>query len=896
MKHFLFGFAFLLCGIFATAQIVNIPDPVLKAHLIDPQNGHDSNHDGEIQVTEAEAVQTLVINASPAIVTDPTGIRAFINLKNLMLYSTLITSLDLNGFTQLESLQMIDDSLLTDLNINGCINLQGIDLRFTKVTNLDLRNFPAMASVFIQDDPNLMEFNVEGLQNLNTVWFTEVGNQQTIMNLKNCPALTEFFAMLSADTLDISGSQGIEEVHWFRYIGTLLARNCTGLKYIISGPASGTLQNSVDVTGCTNLEYFSIAGNYAETIDLSGCPRLTTVKFVVLHHNPTYLNLKNGVETFMTLSGMTNPANTLNICADYFEVDSINTILRHLAQPPTAAYVNDYCSFFPAGNYNTIKGAARVDINANGCDNNDFGVQHVPLRFTDNTGNSVVKFTGLHGKFNYYPNAGNFTVTPYFPYPYFTLTPATATSSFAVVANLVDSIDFCIHPSGVHNDVDITLLPAGAPPRLGGPVTYKLTYRNRGNTTLSGNMHLNYDNNRMLFSNSSYQPASQNTGEIIWNYSTLYPLETRSFDVVFQLHGLPVNNIGDTLIWLASIDPTTNDESIYNNSFVLPQLIVGSYDPNDKRCLQGSKIDIADAGKPLDYVINFQNLGTDTAFNVIIADVLEDKFDLNTIEITSASHACDIQLEGDNLRFYFNNIKLPQAAIDEPGSHGFVAFKIQPKNNVAIGDSLKNKAAIYFDFNAPVITNTVNTVITTAGPVAIRLLYFSISTKEETNLLVWKIADATVATDFTIQRSSDGIHFNNIGNITATAQRCLLPFNFTDNKPLNGKNYYRIKITDANSVSFYSKILVTGKTRSGFEIVAITSDQNNTILYLNVSKDQPLNMKIIAADGRMVYSQSKIITAGTNQLNIQTGNLAKGIYTLLVYTREGELITKRFLK
>jgi hypothetical protein len=113
---------------------------------------------------------------------------------------------------------------------------------------------------------------------------------------------------------------------------------------------------------------------------------------------------------------------------------------------------------------------------------------------------------------------------------------------------------------------------------------------------------------------------------------------------------------------------------------------------------------------------------------------------------------------------------------------------------------------------------------------------------------------------------------------------------------LNGKKYYRIKITDANAVSFYSKILVTGKTKSGFEITAITSDQNNTTLYLNVSKDQTVQMKIIGADGRMVYSQSKMIAAGTNTLNLQTGNLSKGIYTLISYTADGEILTKRFIK
>jgi hypothetical protein len=48
---------------------------------------------------------------------------------------------------------------------------------------------------------------------------------------------------------------------------------------------------------------------------------------------------------------------------------------------------------------------------------------------------------------------------------------------------------------------------------------------------------------------------------------------------------------------------------------------------------------------------------------------------------------------------------------NEPLSHGFVRYRIQPKTNLSAGDSITNFAAIYFDFNEPVITNTAKTII-----------------------------------------------------------------------------------------------------------------------------------------------------------------------------------------
>ncbi len=42
---------------------------------------------------------------------------------------------------------------------------------------------------------------------------------------------------------------------------------------------------------------------------------------------------------------------------------------------------------------------------------------------------------------------------------------------------------------------------------------------------------------------------------------------------------------------------------------------------------------------------------------------------------------------------------------NEPASHGYVSFTISQQENLPFGTMLYNSAAIYFDFEAPVITN-----------------------------------------------------------------------------------------------------------------------------------------------------------------------------------------------
>jgi len=62
-----------------------------------------------------------------------------------------------------------------------------------------------------------------------------------------------------------------------------------------------------------------------------------------------------------------------------------------------------------------------------------------------------------------------------------------------------------------------------------------------------------------------------------------------------------------------------------------------------------------------------------------------------------------------NMEFKFDNILLPDSNVNEPLSHGFIHYRIKPKTSLVLNDSIQNNAAIYFDFNDPVITNTATT-------------------------------------------------------------------------------------------------------------------------------------------------------------------------------------------
>jgi hypothetical protein len=109
----------------------------------------------------------------------------------------------------------------------------------------------------------------------------------------------------------------------------------------------------------------------------------------------------------------------------------------------------------------------------------------------------------------------------------------------------------------------------------------------------------------------------------------------------------------------------------------------------------------------IEYMIRFQNTGTDTAFRVVLLDTLSTHLDLATLRPGASSHPYTFKLEENGVaRFTFRNIQLPHAAVDEPGSNGFVTFRIAQKANNPVGTRIENRAGIYFDYNLPIITNT----------------------------------------------------------------------------------------------------------------------------------------------------------------------------------------------
>ena len=72
--------------------------------------------------------------------------------------------------------------------------------------------------------------------------------------------------------------------------------------------------------------------------------------------------------------------------------------------------------------------------------------------------------------------------------------------------------------------------------------------------------------------------------------------------------------------------------------------------------------------------------------------------------------------DGNLLTVWYDNINLPGEGQDSLASQGFFSYAIQLKDGLPLGTVIENTADIYFDFNAPITTNTtLNTIALSVG-------------------------------------------------------------------------------------------------------------------------------------------------------------------------------------
>ena len=767
-----------------------------------------------------------------------------------------ITTLDLGSNTKLKDLDCNKNSLTT-LDVLSNTQLTRINCSKNQLTSLDVHGLG-----LTNGDSNPFYPNPSLDCSYNNI---------TNLNINNTEIATLFCNNNQISNLDLSTSTVFNLNCSFNNLSNIDVTNQNSLNYL---DCQHNNISNLNLDNNSNLYGIICSYNNLKQLKISNKYELNYLHF---NDNPSleYLFMKNGnndayLLSFSLSDGISPYKNTSikYICADDSEVNTLKADLQ--LWNLNNININTYCTFAPGGNFNTITGTVKIDANNNGCDSTDNPFEHLKLKIDDGT-NMGETFVQNDGKYEFYTQAGSFNVTALAENPsLFNVSPANFSTNFVDANNNTFTQDICVTANGTQNDAEVIIAPLTAA-RPGFDAVYNLVWRNKGNTTLSGKVILNYDSNKMTFQSSSLPYSTLSNGSIEFDYANLKPFGNTASEITFKINtptdsNNPVN-MGDVLAFNAQITPSNTDITPEDNLFSFKHIVVNSFDPNDIVCLEGETVPVSTVGKYLHYVINFENTGNAEAENIVVKmDVDPNEFDINTLQLQNASADVETRIVGNKVEFAFKKIKL------KSGGHGNVLLKMKSTSNLVEGDTVNNAAEIYFDYNFPIETNDYVTTIFDANNLLSAKINYSATNFSQNNYPIK--FDASLSTG-----SITNYQWEFSGNSSISSSTDIKPI-VTYNVPGNYKA--TLTVSDSNGATSFQSItfsvggnvaeLSTGKN-SDNNFIAIDTDEDDW-------KGYDINGAEITPKIRHTYTGWSYadISSGQNSQWITLNNL-EGYYT-----------------
>lgn len=567
-----------------------------------------------------------------------------------------LTNIDLTNNIKLENFYLNNNNL-TSLDVSNNPNIEDFGCSENNLTTLDLRSNDSLISVGCRNNAPNLRICLTTLQILNNSVFLDKDPTADIS--ENCAPLSIEGQVVIDDNLNclVDSSERSLSGQWVKFQRTRDAH----IKYVFVNDSLGNYQAHLDT------------GTYVVTVIPNGTywAPCTDSQIVVIDTNYIVQNLDWTLQPLVSCPNL--------------QVDIAAPFLRMTGGGST--YTVSYCN---QGSIPAQGAYVEVDIDA------DLNVLSSSLPIASQVG-TVYTF-----------NLGTVGIA--------------ACGSFNIQVVVDTSAQFQqTHCTEVHIYPDTICAPTWTGPRVDGSANCQstqidFTVINTGAAMLSPQPYTIFEDNIAMRVGTVNLGAGQST--IIQQNAAVgktYRIE------VAQAPGFPA--LLGNFVFSSTIEgcnPFPNGS--FNTGFVTQfsnghsapfmaidcQQNIASYDPNDKAAQPtgyGAQHYI-DENIAIDYKIRFQNTGTDTAFNIVILDTLSSYLDITSLQMGASSNAYTWTLTGNVLKVSFPNIMLVDSNANEPLSHGFFRYRIEQALNNPIGTLIENQAAIYFDYNPPIFTNT----------------------------------------------------------------------------------------------------------------------------------------------------------------------------------------------
>jgi hypothetical protein len=367
MKKKLLVLSVLLLAGLTHAQLT-FTDPVFKSYLLSSTASNniamnaanqsikiDANSSGEIEVAEAAVVDRLWID--DVNITSIGGVEGFTNLRQADFMGLGITtvsfppafgleklqidgcgqltSVNLSGLNQLTQVTCTDDFILSSINLTGCTSLATLAIQSTNLESLDVSGNTSILNMYL-DNNELTTINVSGCTSLNGLnvngnlltsldvsGLTNLGSLNVgvnpaliSLNASGCTNLSQLNAngLISMPALSSLNLTNCASLPVLSLTGNLTSLFITGCSSLVSVDLQWHTIDSVDLTGCDALQFFTSANGGLQTLNLGNAPLLTTVSAMnnlissVSNIGPNVTSINLASNQLVTIDASNHPA------------------------------------------------------------------------------------------------------------------------------------------------------------------------------------------------------------------------------------------------------------------------------------------------------------------------------------------------------------------------------------------------------------------------------------------------------------------------------------------------------------------------------------------------------------------------------------------------------------
>ncbi|MEP6514329.1 MAG: T9SS type A sorting domain-containing protein, partial [Parafilimonas sp.] len=354
--------------------------------------------------------------------------------------------------------------------------------------------------------------------------------------------------------------------------------------------------------------------------------------------------------------------------------------------------------------------------------------------------------------------------------------------------------------------------------------------------------------------------------------------------------GFKINNIGGTntnIVFPVSSDYKSPNRMMINNfngSANDFTVVVGKGDIGNTPNARVNRI----------WYVNATNAGSGNKATMQLYFTKRDptNYPLSEDEVETAFDYTDIHLVQENNSNLFLNISNGADKQNFIGSangteiYGLYSYGVSPD---------------YLNATQGINTFTRFSVINSAGYILpVNIIGYKAWQQGTAVQLAWTALNEIDIDHYEVERSADARVFTMLGNIAAKNTGSSADYNFADQKPNTGNNYYRIKVFDKNGAIYYTQIINVPINANGGAAITIypnpVSNGRFTLQMTNMAAAK-YNLLIYDAKGRLVFSKTIEHTGGSASQSIDLpAGIAAGVYQVNVISNNYNSIKKLVIK